>query len=85
MLVVLKRTSLNYHNFLNVNRPSRIINRKQKKELTNGKPQVKFFDQICEDAQQCFTVLKNPSICHLRLPQLAIVLPFICLVEIIKR
>ncbi len=43
MLVVLNQTSLNYHNLLNVNRPSMIINKKQKKESTNDKLPVKFF------------------------------------------
>ncbi len=49
MLVVLNETSLNYHNLLNVNRPSMIINRKQKKELANDILRAKFFDQNDED------------------------------------
>ena len=46
---------------------------------------VKFSAQNEQDALQCLTLLKNPSICHLRLPHQAIVFPFMDLVEIIKR
>ncbi len=49
MSVLPNQTSLNYHNHHYANRPNTIINKKQKKELTNDKPPVNFFDQNDED------------------------------------